>query len=134
VNTELESRKLNVSQHRALEVLLVGGTDEQAAQAAGVNRRTISKWRNHHPGFADALTIARDEMLARTSARLHAATTIAVKALEEVARDVRNPSARVSASRAIIEFSQKSLELEEMELRLTALEERLEAQKESGRR
>ncbi|MBS2031962.1 MAG: hypothetical protein JST54_28955 [Deltaproteobacteria bacterium] len=134
MTANIEARKLSVKQQRALEVLLVGGTDEQAAQAAQVSRQTISKWRNHHPGFADALALARDEMLSRTSARLHAATTIAVRALEEVAKDVRNPSARVSAAKAIIEFSQKALELEELEVRLTALEERLAEQKAHGGR
>lgn len=33
-----------VRQDRALEVLLTGGSHQQAADAAGVNRRTLAKW------------------------------------------------------------------------------------------
>lgn len=125
---------LNAKQMKALEVLLVGGNDVQAAEAAGVSRTTISVWRNEHPTFSEKLRGARDELLKRTMARLHAATTIAVKALEDVAKDTRNASARVTAARAIIEFSQKALELEELEVRLTALEERIAEQKDRGTR
>lgn len=112
----------------------MGGSDQQAADAAGVTRPTVVLWRAQLPSFADAIRIARSELLKRTSARLHAATAIAVKALEEVARDTKNPSARVSAARAILELSHKSLELEDLQLRIEELEEWFESQKEGNRR
>lgn len=129
--SELEkaTRKLSIRHQKILEVLLVGGTDAQAAEASGMHRNGVYNLRHNNEAFKAALEGARKDLLKRTGARLHASTTIAVKALEEVAKDVRNPSARVAASKAIIEFSQKAVEMEEMEVRLTALEERLAEQK-----
>jgi S-adenosylmethionine:tRNA-ribosyltransferase-isomerase (queuine synthetase) len=115
-------RKLNQKQQRALETLLVGGSDLQAAETAKVNRATIAQWRTKLPSFIAALASARSDLLRRMTARLHAATTLAVRALEEVAKDTRNPSARVAAARVILEFSQRAIELQEIEKRLEELE------------
>lgn len=48
--------------------------------------------------------------------------SLAVKALEDVAKDTRHASARVSAARSIIELSQRAIELEELEQRIEQLE------------
>ena len=128
------AKKLTLKQQRILEVLLVGGTDEQAAQTAAVHKNTVYQLRHNHPAFVEAMAAARGELIKRTTARLHAATTIAVKALEEVARDTKSPSARVAAARAIIEFSQKAIEMEDLAERMERLEEALEAQKGANRR
>jgi hypothetical protein len=55
---------------------------------------------------------------------MHAARTVAVKALEEAAKDTRHPGPRVSAARAIVELSHKAIEVEELEARLEELEKR----------
>ena len=96
-----------------------------------MHKNTVFALRHNNEKFLAAMHAARSELIKRTTSRLHAATTIAVKALEEVAKDTRNPSARVAAARAIIEFSQKAIELEELEQRMNALEERIESQKAS---
>ena len=127
------NEKLTDKQQRAIEVLLVGGTDAQAAQAAGVVRNTVTLWRNHNPDFATALLDARAEMLSRMRSRLHAATSIAVRTLEEVARDVNVPSARVAAARALLEYSHRAMEMEELEVRLAKLETAL-AERPAARR
>jgi hypothetical protein len=130
VNRVVEAaKKLSPRQQRVLEVLLVGGTDAQAAEAAKLHKNSVYALRNQNPAFMEAMSLARADLIKRTTSRLHAATSIAVKALEEVAKDVRNPSARVAAARAIIEFSHKAIELEDLEQRMEVLEARLEEQK-----
>ncbi len=42
---------LTPKQLHAVEVLASGGSHTTAAQAAGVNRVTITRWANHHPAF-----------------------------------------------------------------------------------
>ncbi len=50
---------VNPSQERAIEVLLSGGTQQEAAAAAGVSRETVNRWRNRHPGFIAELNQQR---------------------------------------------------------------------------
>ena len=124
---EKQVAKISAKQQRALEALLVGGSDAQAADVAGVTRTTVTQWRHHVPEFKEAIRTARRDLLARTSARLHAATTIAVKTLEDVAKDpsiagARGSSSRVSAARSIIELSQNAVSLEDVQVRIEALE------------
>jgi hypothetical protein len=117
--------KLTAKQQKALEAILVGASDQQAADSAGVSRNTIMSWRSKLAGFSEALAAARSDLLKRMTARLHAATSLAVRALEEVAKDPRNPSARVAAARVILEFSQRALEMQELEVRMAALEQQI---------
>jgi ParB-like chromosome segregation protein Spo0J len=120
----MSSRRLNSKQQRALEALLVGASDQQAADAAGVTRPTVMGWRNKSLSFRAALAEARAELWKRTMMRLHAATSVAVRALEEIAKDAKHPS-RVSAAKTILEQSQKVRGQEELEDRLTKLEARV---------
>lgn len=46
-------------QELAIDVLASGGTTDDAAEAAKVTRQTVSKWRNHHPGFRAELNTRR---------------------------------------------------------------------------
>ena len=122
-------RKVTVRQQLAIEVLLIGGTDQQAAEKAGVSRSTVTKWRND-PGsaFAEELERAREEMRKRQNARLQAAGSLAVRAVEEVVKDARNPSARISAARTIMDQGVKANESEELETsKLTIILGRLKA-------
>jgi tRNA A37 N6-isopentenylltransferase MiaA len=121
--------KLSAKQQRALEVLLVGGTDQQAGETAGVSRNTVAQWRTQNEAFVEALSDLRQDLLRRTVARLHAATAIAVKALEELVKDTRYPAVRVTAARAILELSRKAIEIDELEARVHELEEWFEEHK-----
>ncbi len=123
---------LTVCQQKALETLLVGGTDQQAADAGQVSRSTLLRWKRD-PTFSQAFDEARSDLLRRTASRLHATTSLAVKALEDVVKDDRHPAPRVAAARAILDFSQRALELQEFEKRLAELEEKVSLQQELRR-
>ena len=109
-------KKVTVRQQLAIEVLLIGGTDQQAAEKAEVSRSTVTKWRNNPASaFAEELERTREEMRKRQNARLQAAGSLAVRALEEGVKDTRSPSARISAARAIMDQGIKANESEELE-------------------
>jgi len=50
------------AQELAIDVLVAGGTTTDAAEAAGVTRQTVSKWRSKHPGFTAELNTRRREL------------------------------------------------------------------------
>lgn len=53
------------SQDRAIDVIIAGGTQLDAADAAGVTRQTVSVWCNQHPGFCASLNARRHELVAK---------------------------------------------------------------------
>ena len=58
-------RRLSEQQLCAIEALIGGSSIQEAADAAGVNRVTVSRWRNHHPEFQAELNRRRDEKIGR---------------------------------------------------------------------
>ena len=107
--TQKPKKKLTVAQQKALEVLLVGGTDQAAADRCGASRSNVTKWRNNPASpFAEELERAREEIRRRQSARLQAAGALAVRALEEGVKDTRSPAARITAARTILDQGHKA--------------------------
>jgi len=105
---------------RAVAALLLAPSVEQAAKRAGLSRATLCRWMRE-PDFQVALRAARREVVDATIGRLQAVTTEAVTALRK-ALTCQAPSVRVSAARAILEFSFRSVELMDLEERIAALE------------
>ena len=86
-----------------LEVLVAGGTPEQAGAHAGVSRATVYR-RLRHTGFLGELRLHQDHVLAHLRRRTVAATTQALDALCEIVTDETAPAAaRVSAARTVLE-------------------------------
>jgi hypothetical protein len=54
---------LTAAQLAAIQVLMAGGTHEEAARAAGVHRVTVTRWANHHPAFITALNRAQADLV-----------------------------------------------------------------------
>jgi len=69
---------------KAVEVLAQGGTSTQAAKAAQVTVRTIRRWRNDEPRFADSVDDTRSLMLAETAGLLAFHTAAAARKLGEI--------------------------------------------------
>lgn len=66
--------QLKPEQQRALDALLTGATDVEAAAAAGVSDRTIRRWETE-PVFAAALRAAQCTAFDRTVARIAGAAS-----------------------------------------------------------
>jgi len=87
---------------KAAEVLAAGGTSTEAAKAAKVAPRTVRRWRNDEPPFADAIEEGRALMLAEAAGLLAAATTVAAGRLAEIIESgEERMAARYRTDRAI---------------------------------
>ena len=103
-NTDLDLNDLRTAlivltpaQQSAVEALATGATRDDAADAAGVERETVSRWANHHPGFRTALNLYRST-LAMDQADL--ARRIRGKALDVIERHLDN--ADLAAALAVL--------------------------------
>jgi hypothetical protein len=77
--------RLTASQVSAVEALDAGSTHADAAQTAGVNRVTVTRWVHHHPAFQAELNRRRLERLERLAAR---ADSVTVTALDVIAQAI----------------------------------------------
>ncbi len=117
VNTE------NPKQDKAITALLSCKTIADAAQQAGVSERSLYNWLSDET-FQAAYRAARWQAAGQAIARLQQISIEAANALQDVFNNIEAPaSARVSAARAVIELSLRSVELENLEARISALEE-----------
>jgi len=73
---------LSVAQLAAVDALLAGATDADAADAAGVTRQTVSGWKHHHPAVVAALNAGRAAMWERSADRLRSLVPKAIAVLE----------------------------------------------------
>ncbi|HEX7380106.1 MAG TPA: hypothetical protein VF278_23495 [Pirellulales bacterium] len=90
---------LTIAQLNAVDRLVAGDTDQQAADAVGVNRVTVSKWRLYDPTFQAALNERRQEVFGAATDRLR---SLLPKALDTmaVAMDGGNVLAAVTILKA----------------------------------
>jgi hypothetical protein len=56
------ARELSVAQRRAIDLLVAGATDGEAAEAVGVTRQTVNTWRNRDPIFIAELNRLRRDL------------------------------------------------------------------------
>lgn len=75
---------MTVRQRLAIEHIVSGKTDIEAAEIIGVTGPTISRWRNLNPTWAAAERKAEDEAVARVRRRIRTLTARAVRTLEDV--------------------------------------------------
>lgn len=78
-------RELSPAQALAVDALDAGRTHQEAAEAAGVNRVTVTRWVHHHPAFQAELNRRRFERLENLASR---ADGVTARALEVVDRAI----------------------------------------------
>jgi hypothetical protein len=114
--------KLTPTQERALVALLSHANTRTAAKSVGVDEATLWRWLQDKDFHAAYMT-ARRETVQHALARLQQVSTEAVNTLREVMRDkTAKGSERVSAAKAIIEYSIKAVEIEDLAQRVEELE------------
>ena len=111
-------------QARAIAALLdpANRTNEAAAVAAGVGKRTLQDWLSSDPDFQAALTEAQSVMIGDATRRLTALTGLAVDALAECLGPYTNEKTAMTAAVAVLDRVLKFKELADFEQRLAALE------------
>ena len=76
------ARELTVAQLNAIDLLVIGATDGEAAEAVGVTRQTVNTWRNHDPVFIASLNARRLELWGGACDKLRALLPKAMETLE----------------------------------------------------
>lgn len=118
---------LSTDRLRAIDVLIAGGDDTQAAAAAGVTSRTVRRWKTE-PAFADALIRAQDEMLDHVSIELARTARAAVAVLRIFLADASmKPQIRMRSAEILLNSTLRWRELRDIERRLATLEESINA-------
>ena len=102
-NTTL-STELSPTQFRIIADLISGASMVDAAEASGVDRSTIYRWKQDVPAFAEALRRARNEISDRLRDGYR---TLAANAIETVAEILRAadtpPGVRLRAAMEILQ-------------------------------
>jgi hypothetical protein len=80
---DITRRELSIDQQNAVDLLIVGKTDQATAEAVGVTRQTVNVWRNGNPWFQAELNRRRQELWGVTVDQLRALLPRAVAVLAE---------------------------------------------------
>jgi pyocin large subunit-like protein len=113
---------LTAKQETAIAALISEPTVDKAADAVGVNRRTLYRWLDE-PAFTAKFHKARRQTFTHAVSMAQKYAPMALNNLAVIANDKTAPhSARVSASKAVLDFGRESLELDDLATRLAALE------------
>lgn len=105
--------------------LACGATVENAAQKAGISRRTAyRRWAD--PAFRQRLTALRADMFERNSGFLTAAALESTKTLVSLQAPENPPKIRLAAAQSVLDKNLKYREASD-EKRMTALEQRVDA-------
>ena len=106
---------------KAALALASGGSNTDAAKAAGVTSRTVTRWRADEVAFADRLEDLRSEMLTEAAGLLAAATTTAAGRLAEII-EVGEERHALTASRIVLDMASRYRIDQALELRISDLE------------
>jgi hypothetical protein len=121
--------KLGSKMEAAIAALLSQRNHEEAARAADVSKRTLSRWLKI-PAFQSAYLEARRAAMFQANARLQQAASAAVSALLKVMVDPSTPaSARVRAADCVLARGNQGLENEDLNVRIAVLERAAELAK-----
>ena len=127
--TQADASNLTGKQTKVLSLLLSGDTIDGAATSAGVAASTVHAWFKQDE-FKATYRDARRDVVTQATAMLQGACGAAVGTLRGIAEDGDAPaSSRVSAAKAILEMSIKSIELDDLAQRIEALESTLKGDK-----
>jgi len=112
------------ARRRVIEALLAGESQDAAAIAAGVSRRSVVRWLAD-PAFAAELEAARAAAFAGALSALKGGAAAAVTALLQNL-NAKTPGERRQAAREILTFAFKGVEVLDFEARLERIEKLLE--------
>jgi predicted site-specific integrase-resolvase len=117
------THSLTPRQEQSITALLVQGSLQAAAEASGINEKTLRRWLREDAVFQIAYREARRQVVQQAIVQVQQATGEAVETLRKVMQAADAPaSAKVSAAKTILETAVKAIELEDLEQRIVALE------------
>lgn len=110
----------------AIAALLTSTTIAEAAKAIGISEQTLWRWKQE-PEFKKQYRQVKMQVVTQATTQLQSATGKAVKTLKDIMEDEKTPAnARVTAARAILEYSYKGTEMQDMQTAMEEMAEQLE--------
>ena len=82
-------RGVTIQQRNAIDLLIQGKSDQETADAVGVNRVTVTKWRNYDPWFQAELNQRRQDVWGGSVDRLR---SLLPRALERIEQELDGPN------------------------------------------
>ena len=117
--------KYSQNKDNAVLALLQEPTIEKAAARCGISEVTLWRWQQRKD-FQEHYQAARLRITDAAIAQIQQASVEAVEVLRDVMKKAyKNPAARVSAAKIILEIAFNATELNRIEDRLTELEEKI---------
>ena len=92
------NENLNEKQQQAIQLLLVGQTDQQVADAVGVTRQTVNQWKNQDPVFVARMNREKEELWQSYRQKLRSVVGQAIDVLVGDSLDVENRNLRKTAA------------------------------------
>jgi hypothetical protein len=93
VDKSLHLKPLSIEQRNAIDLLIVGKSDQETADAVGVTRQTIFAWRTSHLVFQSELEQARGALWRLSAEQLRGMMS---KALENIAAVIEKGDVKAS--------------------------------------
>lgn len=114
---------LTGKKHKALEALLTNSTRRAAAQAAGIDEKTLRGYLEDET-FLNEYRRAFTAMIEETTRAAQMALSPAIATLRSICEDTEAPAmARISAARCILDMGMRLTEQNDIITRLEALED-----------
>jgi len=121
----MSQKKINARQHKAIEALLSGASNQTAAEQSGVSKRTIERWLNDAT-FAHELHKRSEFALRRAAVRLTALLELANSVFyEAMTSPNRQSRVKLAAANSVYTHLPKLIETTEILRRLDELEQRV---------
>lgn len=79
----VDLRKLTVQQQNAIDLLVTGCSDKEAADKLGLNRSTVTRWRLYHPAFKAELNAQREAVWGTAKEKLRGLVLDAIELLAQ---------------------------------------------------
>ncbi len=118
--------ELSPNQIQAISVLACGGTNREAAAAAGVTERCVEKWRSENPAFLDLIESIALEIFNQSIKKAVAASNKAVETLIAIIEDKDLPArTQIKACEVLLSHGEK-LTLTQVQRRIKTIEQALE--------
>lgn len=113
---------LSTKMQAALQALLTNPTRAAAAEAAGINERTLRRYLANAE-FVAAYRAAFDDLVDAATRQAQQAINPALSTLTEICQDgAIGPTARVNAARALLEYAARLTEVNDLAARVAELE------------
>ena len=93
---------LSDKQEQAINLILLGQTDQSVAEAIGVARQTINKWKNQNPLFKATLNSQRQELWSSHYEELRSLIKLAIRVLRQDLVEGANNKLRQEAALHIL--------------------------------